>query len=219
VVDQVGQPPFKAPQCLLRRLALAPLALVVQAAGGAWVADLDDHHHVQRVVDPLVPRPRQPVPDLLAGGSIDRGGAVVAGEGVLGGEPRHVTGLGQDPPGDHRADAEQAGQAGAWRGDRGGDLAAEVLEPGVQGADVGQVVAGDMHPDRRDVACGADPGQQRLGLVRRQLSAHAARRQLGQQPVQLAHRLGAQRPRVPHAGHTVLVLHRGRGGVDRPAGR
>ena len=105
--------------------------------------------------------------DLFAGGSVDRGGAVVAGEGVFGGEPGHVTDLGQDPPGDHRADAEQAGQPGARRIDQGGDLAAEVFDPRVQGADVGQVVAGDMHPDRRDVIGGADARQQRLGLVRR----------------------------------------------------
>jgi hypothetical protein len=33
----------------------------------------------------------------------------------------------------------------------------------------GQVVTGDMHADLADLAGGADPGQQRLGFVRRQL--------------------------------------------------
>jgi hypothetical protein len=59
---------------------------------------------VQRVVDPPVPGAGEAVADLVAGGGVDRGGAVVAGEGVLSGEPCHVAGLSQDPPGDHRAD-------------------------------------------------------------------------------------------------------------------
>ena len=134
--------------------------------------------------------------DLLAGGGVDRGGAVVAGEGVLRGEPGSVADFSEDPPGDHRADAEQAGQAGARRGNQGGDLAAGVLDPRVQGADAGAVVAGDVHPDRRDVIGGADPGQQRLGLAGRQLAAHPARGELGEQPVQPARRLGAQRSQL-----------------------
>ena len=131
--------------------------------------------------------------DLLTGGGVDGGGAVVAGEGVLGGEPRHVTDLGQQASSDHRADAKQPGQPGPRRGNQGGDLAAEVFEPGVQGADAGEVVPGDVHPDHRHVAGGADAGQQRLGLVRGQFAAHPAGGQLGQQPVQSAHRLGALR--------------------------
>jgi hypothetical protein len=49
-------------------------------------------------------------------GGVDWGGGVVAGEGVLGGEAGHVADLGQDPPGDHRADAKQPGQPGARSG-------------------------------------------------------------------------------------------------------
>ncbi|HEY2305091.1 MAG TPA: hypothetical protein VGI05_04345 [Streptosporangiaceae bacterium] len=137
-VDQVGQPPLEAPQRFFRGLALAAFLLVIQAARGGWVADLGDCHHVQCVVDPPVPGAGQAVADLVSGGDIDRRGAVVAGEGVLGGEPGHVTHFGQDPPGDHLADAEQAGQAGTGRGDQGGDLRAEVLDPRVQGADAGE---------------------------------------------------------------------------------
>jgi hypothetical protein len=48
-----------------------------------------------------------------------------------------------------------------------------------------------LHPDIADLVGGADAGQQRLGLVRRQLPAHPARGQLGEQPVQPARRLGA----------------------------
>jgi hypothetical protein len=146
---------------------------------------------VQRVVDPPVPGPRQPVAHLLPGRHVDRGGAVVAGELVLGSEPGHVAGLGQDPPGDQRADPVQAGQRGAGLGSQGSDLSCDVLQPGIQGADVGQVIAGDVQPARRHVVRGPDPGQQRLGLVRGQLAAHPTGRQLGQQPVQPARRLGA----------------------------
>jgi len=68
--------------------------------------------------------------DLVAGGDVDRRGAVIAGEGVLGGEPGHIADLGDDPPGDHRPDPIQRGQAGAGRGDQGGDLGANVFDPG-----------------------------------------------------------------------------------------
>jgi hypothetical protein len=37
---------------------------------------------------------------------------------VLGREPGHITGLGQDPPGDHRADPAQTGQGSAGLGNR-----------------------------------------------------------------------------------------------------
>jgi hypothetical protein len=106
---------------------------------------------VQGVVDPPVSCPGEPVPDLVAGGHVDRRGAVIAGEGVLGGEPADVAGLGQDPPGDHRPDPEQRGQGRAHSGDQGSDLGSDVLEPGVQGADVGEQVPGDLDPDLADV--------------------------------------------------------------------
>jgi hypothetical protein len=125
---------------------------------------------VQGVVDPPVPRPGQPVADLVAGGGIDRRGAVVAGEGVLGGEPGHIAGFGEYPPGDHGPDPIQRCQRRSRRGDQGGDLGADVLDPRVESADVGEVVAGDMHADLAGVAGGADARQQRLGLVRRQLA-------------------------------------------------
>jgi len=139
------------------------------------VADLGDGHHVQRVAGPPVPGPRQPAADLAAGRHAGRGGAVAAGELVPGGEPADVAGLGQDPPGGHRPDAEQAGQRGARCGDQGADLGRGGLQPPVQRLDVGQVVAGELQADPRDVIGGADPGQQCLGLSCRQLAAHPAR--------------------------------------------
>jgi len=93
---------------------------------------------VQGVVDPPVPGPGQAVADLVAGGDVDGGGAVIAGEGVLSGELGHIADLGDDPPCDHRPDAIQTGQASAGRGDQGSDLGADVFDPGVEGADVGE---------------------------------------------------------------------------------
>jgi hypothetical protein len=175
---------------------------------------------VQGVVDPPVPGARKPVADLVTGGHIDRRGAVIAGESVLGGEPGDVTHFGQNPPGDHRADAEQAGQASARRGGKGADLAADVGDPRVQGADAGQMVTGDKHADLADLADGADPGQQRLCFVRRQLAAHPAWGQPGQQPVQPAHRLSAQRGELvapvtqqPQAHQGIVTGHREHAGA------
>jgi hypothetical protein len=55
------------------------------------------------------------------------------------------------------------------------------------------VVAGDLQPDDRDLTAGVEAGQQGLGLACRQLPAHAAGGELGQQPVQPAPRLGPLR--------------------------
>ena len=72
-----------------------------------------------------------------------------------------------------------------------------------------------MHPDAAHVIGRADPAQQRLSLVRRQLAAHPARGQLGQQPVQPAHRLGARRGELlapvtqqPQAHQRIVTGHR-----------
>jgi hypothetical protein len=131
VAGQVGQPPLQAAQRLFAGLAFQPLPLVVEAARGVGVADLGDRHHVQRVAGPPVPGPGQPVADLVSGGDAGRRGAVIAGEGVLGGEPGHIANFSQDPPGDHRPDAIQPGQARAGRGDESGDLGRDELQPGI----------------------------------------------------------------------------------------
>ena len=76
--------------------------------------------------------------------------------------------------------------------------------------------ASALQADPRDVVAGADLGQQRLGLARRQLAAHPARGELGEQPVQPAHRLGPQRAQLlapvaqqPQAGQHVIGCHQG----------
>jgi hypothetical protein len=82
-VDDVGEAPLEAAQGFFAGLALSPFALVVGPPGGLAVADLGDGHHVDGVVDPPVPGSGEPVADLLAGGCVDGGGAVVAGEVVV----------------------------------------------------------------------------------------------------------------------------------------
>ena len=197
--------PLEAAERFLGGLALGALALVVAAAVGPGVADLGDGHHVQRVVDPAVPGAGQAVADLVAGGRVDRGGAVVAGELVLGGEPCHVAGFGQDPARDHRADTEQAGQRGARRGHESADLSCRGLQPRVERPDVGQVVLGELQADPRDVIAGPDPGQQSPGLARRQLAAHPAGSQLGEQAVQPGRRPGSAARTAPPAGRTAAA--------------
>jgi hypothetical protein len=73
-VDDVGESPFEAAPGFQRGLAGGELAPVVGAALGV-VAQLDYRGDVQNVVHPPVPGPRQPVPDLLAGGCVQGGGA------------------------------------------------------------------------------------------------------------------------------------------------
>ncbi len=56
---------------------------------------------VDRVIDPAVTRAGQAVPDLAAGGHVQRCGADIGGEVIPGRESADLAGLGQDPPGDH----------------------------------------------------------------------------------------------------------------------
>src|SRR4051812_45110707 len=75
------------------------LAAVVVLAGPR-VPDLSDGDDVQCVVEPAVAAAVEPVVDGVAAGSVDRGGAGVAGEVGPAGEPAHVTDLTQDRSGD-----------------------------------------------------------------------------------------------------------------------
>jgi hypothetical protein len=79
---------------LLRQAGHIPTPGTAQAVA---VAELDDRHDVQGVVDLPVARPGQPVADLIAGACVDRGGAVPGREVGFGGEPGDVTGLDQQP--------------------------------------------------------------------------------------------------------------------------
>src|SRR6516165_7018125 len=105
--------PNEAAERLLVRLALSQLLVVVGPALAVLVPDLGDRGHVDRVVEPAVAAQRQPVDLPAAGGHLDRGGAVVGGEVIPASEPEYLAHVADDGAGDDRADAEQAGQAGA----------------------------------------------------------------------------------------------------------
>ena len=68
-VDHVGEPPLQAAPGLLGGLGLLGLLQVVVPAFAAD-PDLGDRGHVQDVVEPSVPCPREPVSDLLARGAL-----------------------------------------------------------------------------------------------------------------------------------------------------
>jgi hypothetical protein len=85
-------------------LAGGEFAPVVGASFGV-VPDLDDGHDVQDPVEPPVPGAGEPVPLLLAGGGVDRGGAGPGGEVRAGAEPGDVADVAEDPGGADRADA------------------------------------------------------------------------------------------------------------------
>lgn len=84
-------------------------ASVVAPAFGVE-ADLGGCGDVEHVVHLPVPGAGEAVSDLLAGRGIQRCGAGPRGEPVAIGELNHVAGIGQDPCGDHRADAGQVHQ-------------------------------------------------------------------------------------------------------------
>jgi hypothetical protein len=120
-VDDIRQSTLQAAQRLFGGLALGPFAFVVGAAFAFGVADLGHRHDVQGVVDPAVARARQAVAYLVAGRDVQRGGAVIGGEVVLGREAAHVPHLGQHPAGDERPHAVQVDQARLGGLDHGGD--------------------------------------------------------------------------------------------------
>lgn len=118
-VDHVGQAAFEAAHGFHRGLAGGEFAPVVAAAFGV-MAELDDGHDVQHPVDAPVPGPGQAVTFLVAGGRLDRGGAVAGGEVRGGAEPGDVADVSDvsDQAGRAgRADPVELAQRAAGRGD------------------------------------------------------------------------------------------------------
>src|SRR6476619_508650 len=78
------------------------------------------------MVERAVPASRQPMHWTLgvAGGPLDRRGAVVGGEAIRGPEPADVTDLADDDRGDHVTDTEDLHQTGPRRANRGADARA-----------------------------------------------------------------------------------------------
>jgi hypothetical protein len=97
------------PGSLPAALPLGSFAPVV-GLSVAVEADLANRGDVDNVVNPPVPGPGQPVPAVLAGGGVHRGGPGPGREPVPVGEPGHVPDVGQHPGGDHRADTTEVHQ-------------------------------------------------------------------------------------------------------------
>jgi hypothetical protein len=78
-IDGVADPPLEGPERLFVGLAFSDLLVVVGAAVAVPLADLSDRGHVDRVVQAPIAAPGQPVDLPVAGGHLNRGGAVVGG--------------------------------------------------------------------------------------------------------------------------------------------
>jgi NAD(P)-dependent dehydrogenase (short-subunit alcohol dehydrogenase family) len=189
----------------------------VSALGG--VAELDDGHDVQYPVDLPVPAPRQPVPDLVTGGGIDRRGAIPGGEVRLSREPGHLTDPGQQPGSAGGADPVQIGQGGAGGGEQHIEFLVRLLLALVDAFQVADQLGGDPAAGFARGIAGADPGEQRFGLGRGQVLLGPAGDELEQQLMQLGDHPGVvftQRPAAvgqdPQHGQLLVTGHRAKTG-------
>ena len=108
-----------------RAAYLEPFPLVIEAANRVRLPDLGHRHHVQRMVEPPIPGAGEPMPDLLAGGDVDRCGAVIRRDVIFQWESVDRVDLGQDPASDDRPDDVELGEPGAGGVDQRGDLPAD----------------------------------------------------------------------------------------------
>jgi hypothetical protein len=136
------------------------------------------------------------------------------------GEAGHGADVADDRGGDDRADAEQPGQAGAGRGDRGGELLAGLADPGVDAAQVLDEVGGEFAAGYRYRVLRCDHLQQVRGVSCGDRLGNAARNQLAQHRVQPAGHLSAGTAQVlvafgPHLQHRGVVIAPGLADVGR----
>ena len=103
-------------------------ALIVVGAALGLVPQLHYRHDVQNPVDAPVPGAGEPVAGLVAGGRVQRRGAVPGGEPVASGEPADVADVGEQLGGARGPDAVQLHQGGSARGNQLGEL--PVQSPG-----------------------------------------------------------------------------------------
>jgi hypothetical protein len=184
--DGVADPPLEGPERFLVRLSLGQLLVVIRAAVAVAVPDLADRGHVDRVVDAPVATQRQPVDFPVPGGHLDRGGAVIGGEVIAAGEAGHVGHVTDDGAGDHGADAEDLREGGAGGLDRGGQLLAGVAQLGVEVAQVGQELSGELGAGLGDGTGRRDPLQDPGSLSCGDLLRATAGDQVAQHGVQPA---------------------------------
>jgi hypothetical protein len=152
------------------------------------------------MVELAVPGPRQPVAHHLTAGGLQRRGAGVRGEMVLGREPTHIPDLAEQFGGQHRTDAEQLHQAGLGLGDRGRDARLDHSDPPVQLAHVGDELNGQLTAGDRRRAGRSNLVEQRGGAVGGQVAASTSWDQVDQQPVQPVDGLGTYTEPGPRAG-------------------
>jgi hypothetical protein len=175
------------------------------------VADLDDGDQGQGVVALAVAGSRQAVADDLAAGGLDRGGAVVGREVVLGREATHVADLAQELGGQNRADAEQLDEGGRRLGDGVPEACFDRGDPPVQGAEVGDQVDGELPAGAGRRGGWSQPAQQGGRGVGIQAALGAAGEQVAQQhmePIQgpgaLTHQVIAAVRQQPQDAGVVL---------------
>jgi len=99
---------------------------------------------VDGVAGPPVPAPREPVDLPVAGGHLDRRGAVAGGEVISVSEAGHLADLADRRGRDDGADAEQPGQRGAGGPDGGGELLLGIAHLGIDAAQVRQELGGEL---------------------------------------------------------------------------
>jgi len=105
-IDDVGQPSFQRAHGFVGGLAVGLLPVEVGPSFGG-VAQLDGGHDVQGAVDLPVPGLGQALADLVAGGGVDRCGAVPGGDVGAVRESGDVGDLDQQPGRAGRADSVQ----------------------------------------------------------------------------------------------------------------
>ena len=142
----------------LCRSCLGDLLVVAGAAVAVPVADLGDSGHADRVVQAPVPAHRQAVDDPVAGGHLDRRGAVIGGETVpppnrdtSRTSPITVAAMTGPTPKD-------LSQRRAGRTDRRGQLLVRLPQQGVGAAQAGHELGGQF-------GAGLGHGAARLGLL------------------------------------------------------
>ena len=107
----------------------------------------------------------EPVELLRAGGDLYRGSTVVRGEVVFIGGPADVAGHAEGDGGHDRAHPEDFGRGGAGRGHDGLQASLHLGELGVEAAEVGQELPGELLPCIGDRAGGLQLLEEPLDLV------------------------------------------------------
>jgi hypothetical protein len=117
------------------------------------------------VVQAPVPAQRQPAGDAVAGGHLDRRGAVIGREPVPAAEPGHVADIADHGRGDDRADPEDLSQGGAGGADRHRQLLLRLEQQGIDAAQVGHELGRQFGAGLLHGAARPGPGQDLLSLI------------------------------------------------------